>query len=60
MWLQAQMTKVISLFNIKNKFLITIDFDIHFKRKINYKEVTQRFDDSMSSLSNVKKISMNW
>ena len=34
--------------------LITIDFDVHFKRKFNDKKVTRRFDDSMSSLSNTK------
>ena len=33
--------------------------ELHFKRKINGKKVTRRFDDSMSSLSNAKKISMN-
>ena len=41
-------------------FPITIDFDIHFKRKINDKIVTRPFDDSMSSLSHAKKINMNW
>ena len=39
--------------------MIEIDFDIHFKRKINDQKVTRRVDDSMSSLSNAKKISMN-
>ena len=39
-------------------FLIGVSF--LFKRKINDKKVTRRFDDSMSSLSNAKKISMNW
>ena len=34
--------------------------ELHFKRKINGKKVTRRFDDSMSSLSNAKEISMNW
>ena len=33
---------------------------IYFKRKINDKKVTRRFDDSMSSLSSAKKISVNW
>ena len=39
---------------------VIIDFDIHLKRKINDKKETRRFDDSMSTLSNAKKISMNW
>ena len=40
--------------------VITIDFDVHCKRKINDKKVIRRFDDSMSSLSNAKRIIMNW
>ena len=40
--------------------VITIDFDVHWKRKINDKKVTRRFDDFMSSLSNAKRIIINW
>ena len=60
---QTSIASCMGLFNILrelNTAQITIDFDIHFKRKINVKKVTRRFDDSMSSLSNAKKISMNW
>ena len=41
---------------------VTRSFEIciNFKRKINDKKVTRCFHDPMSSLSNAKKISMNW
>ena len=44
-----------------NQIIFSVEIlSFKLKEKINDKKVTRRFDDSMSSLSNAKKISMNW
>ena len=57
-WHTGRIIQLINRAKSGNFFTGNIVFLI--QRKINDKKVTRRFDDSMSSLSNAKKISMNY